>query len=389
MSPIIHLDITPLAINRTAMFHVVRDTIQIFVNHGFELKCSALGINILLSELVENEYCLSDEKNQAIMGRLQACLANQNALPLGQSSWAIDYPPQAGISLVFDPLYLPFVTKRRLNFTYVLDLTPITRPDWHNPVVSSLYAHAYSFLYEPSVYSISISHSTTRDLWANLGIPHSRVHTVHLYNRFEGISLARSRNNKTFLFVGSLEPRKNIGRLTKAFALSELSAQGYSLHIVGQDGHSADQIKLLCEGIQGVYLLGRLDDDKLCREYENCLCLVFPSLWEGFGLPALEALSMGIPLLLADSGALPEIGGEFADYVDPCDELSIADGLRRAVIHPPTSIGDGCNLEHWLNFFTRSRYADKVCAILIDACEQVGSVALCVDTSGLNEFAKD
>lgn len=375
MSPIIHLDITPLAINRTAMYHVVRDTLQMLVNQDFELDCSALGINIPLNELVENDYRLSVEKDQAIMGRLQACVADRNALPLGQASWASDCPPQDGITLVFDPLYLAFATKRRLNLAYVLDLTPITRPDWHNPAVSALYAHAYTFLYDPSVYSISISHSTTRDLWANLGIPRSRVHTVHLYNRFEGSLLTRTRIDNTFLFVGSLEPRKNIGRLAKAFSLSGLNAQGYRLHIVGQDGHDADHIRALCEGIPGVHLLGRLGDDELRREYETCLCLVFPSLWEGFGLPALEALSMGIPLLLSDSGALPEIGGDFADYVDPCNELSIAEGLRRAVIHSRTSVGDVSNLEQWLNLFTRSRYADQLRIILDDACRQVESTA--------------
>jgi glycosyltransferase involved in cell wall biosynthesis len=375
MSSIIHLDITPLAINRTAMFHVVRDTLQMLVNQGFELDCSALGVNIPLNELIENDYCLSDERNQTIMGRLQACVGDRNALPLGQSSWAVDYPPQEGIALVFDPLYLAFVTKRQLNLTYVLDLTPITRPDWHNPAVSALYAHAYTFLYNPLVYSISISHSTTRDLWANLGIPQSRVHTVLLYNRFEGISLKSTHTNNTFLFVGSLEPRKNIGRLAKAFALSELNSQGYRLHIIGQDGHSADTIRAMCEGIPGVHLLGRLDDDDLRREYETCLCLVFPSLWEGFGLPALEALSMGIPLILADSGALPEIGGNFADYVDPCNVLSIAEGLRRAVIHPRTSVDDVGNLDQWLNLFARSRYADQLRIILDDACRQVKSAA--------------
>lgn len=111
----IYTDITPLAINRTAMFHVVRDTLKILVDYGFKLECSALGVQISLEELAENNYLLSDEINQEVMSRLLACVSDLNAISLGQPSWDLDVAPQDGISLVFDPLYLRSLLSEKLT----------------------------------------------------------------------------------------------------------------------------------------------------------------------------------------------------------------------------------------------------------------------------------
>ena len=192
------------------MYFIVQDTLREIVKRDLPLECSALGIRIPVANLINNDFCLTKENDREIMSRLQNCVADRNSLKLGQCTWDVDMPCQDGVTLTFDPLYLGFSVKRRRNISLVLDLTPLTRPEWHNPAVSALYAHAYTFLYDPSVEIISISYSTTRDLWANLGIPGPRVHTLHLYNRFEGKPLERTSLQKTFLFVGSLEPRKNL-----------------------------------------------------------------------------------------------------------------------------------------------------------------------------------
>ena len=346
------------------MYHVVKDTLRCIVEAGLPLECSALGVEVPLKKLVSNNYCLSNEMDCEIMARLQACVADRNALRLGQNTWLDEHSHKDGVTLTFDPLYLGFSFKRSYNLTFVLDLTPLTRPQWHNPSVSDLYTHAYSHLYDSSVESISISHSTTRDLWANLGIPSCRVHTIHLYNRFERTPIQRDATTKSFLFVGSLEPRKNIEGLAKAFGISQLHEQGYTLRVVGQEGHNANHIREICSTIPGVNLLGRLSDDELTQEYSNCMCLVFPSLWEGFGLPALEAMALNIPLLLSDSGALPEIGGHFASYVDPCDIYSISNGLCLMAKKPDRTNEYSSELIEWLNKFSRTNYEDRIINLL-------------------------
>jgi len=329
MNSIIFADISPLAINRTATYYIIQDTLRGIVEGGFSLKCSALGIHVSTDDLIKNNYCLNQKTEHEIILRLQKLLSNKNSCVLGQDSWGDKARAEQGIMFSFDPLFVPFTTKRSRNLSFVHDLTPITRPEWHNPAVSSLYSYAFSFFYNPSVEIISVSNSTTRDLWANLGIPKSRVNTISLYNRFHQKTLLRKKPNKSFLFVGSLEPRKNLERLAKAFERSALVNEGYSLRVVGQDGHNASNIRSVCQSIPGVKLLGRLSDRELVEEYESCMCLIYPSLWEGFGLPALEALDWGIPLILSDSGALPEVGGKYAEYVDPCDVNAIAQGLTR------------------------------------------------------------
>jgi len=361
----IHADITPLAINRTAMYYVIQDTLREIVERKMPLECSALGVKIPVTSLIKNDFCLTEENDREIMSRLQKCIADRNSLKLGQCTWDIDSPCQDGVTLTFDPLYLGFSIKRRRNISFVLDLTPVTRPLWHSPKVSALYVHAFNNLYDPSVEIISISQSTTRDLWANYGIPKSRVNTIYLYNRLEAKKVIRSLNPFAFLFVGSLEPRKNIETLVRAFELSGLHSKGFSLRVVGQDGHNANHTREVCSKIPGVVLLGRLNEQDLAYEYQTCMCLVFPSLWEGFGLPALEAMAMDIPLLLSDSGALREIGGLFADYVDPCDIESVKNGLCNFV---QTKAGEkhayGVEKKEWLAKFAKTNYLKKIVALL-------------------------
>ena len=81
----------------------------------------------------------------------------------------------------------------------------------------------------------------------------------------------------------------------------------------------------------GVRLLGHVDDGTLRALYRSASALAFPSLYEGFGLPLLEAFAEGLPAVAGASGALPELAGDAALLVDPLDEVAIADALERAV----------------------------------------------------------
>jgi glycosyltransferase involved in cell wall biosynthesis len=78
-----------------------------------------------------------------------------------------------------------------------------------------------------------------------------------------------------------------------------------------------------------VHFLGYVSDGELKALYKHAIAYVFPSLWEGFGLPILEAYSCGCPVLASNAGALPEVGGKAAIYVNPESENDLADGLRR------------------------------------------------------------
>ena len=138
-----------------------------------------------------------------------------------------------------------------------------------------------------------------------------------------------------FLFVSTLEPRKNLTRLLQAYDSLPLSIKGkMKLVIVGGKGwgevNLLDTITQL-DLIECVKVLGRVDDTVLATLYTNAQFLVMPSLYEGFGLPLVEAMSYGTPVLTANNSSMPEVTGNAGLLVDALDVESIADGLQEMI----------------------------------------------------------
>ncbi len=127
------------------------------------------------------------------------------------------------------------------------------------------------------------------------------------------------------LFVGTLEPRKNLPRLAAACARLELP-----LVVAGAGGWGPDAVPA-----GDVRFLGRVDDDALHALYAQAAVVCVPSLHEGFGLTAAEALATGAPVVAAARGALPDVCGEAAVLVDPLDVLGIAGGIEEALRRAP------------------------------------------------------
>lgn len=139
------------------------------------------------------------------------------------------------------------------------------------------------------------------------------------------------------LFVGTLQPRKNIVRLIEAFAQvrKELKTpKDLELVIVGKKGWLYEEI-LETPGKLGiekrVKFLEDVDDSELTPLYSHALCFVLPSLYEGFGLPVLEAMQQGCPVITSNVSSLPEAGGDACLYVDPEDSNDIAEKIKMLV----------------------------------------------------------
>jgi glycosyltransferase involved in cell wall biosynthesis len=135
-----------------------------------------------------------------------------------------------------------------------------------------------------------------------------------------------------FLFVGTLEPRKNLPRLLRAFATfrAQTGPAGPVLAIAGARGWLTDDLTELARPLgPAVRFLGRVSQEALADLYRCALALVLVSTYEGFGLPALEAMASGCPTLVADVAALPEVVGDAGLPVSPTDEAAIARGLSR------------------------------------------------------------
>ena len=118
------------------------------------------------------------------------------------------------------------------------------------------------------------------------------------------------------LAVGTLEPRKNLARAVEAARLA-----GVELRVVGAPGWG---------GVEVPGWVGRVDDEELAALYRGARCLVFPSLYEGFGIPILEAMACGTPVVTSRGGATEEVAGGAAVLVDPLDVEAIAAGIAEA-----------------------------------------------------------
>lgn len=132
------------------------------------------------------------------------------------------------------------------------------------------------------------------------------------------------------LAVGTIEPRKNYDRLLAAYrSLRSRLPDVPQLVVAGRLGWAADGTLAAMGSAPGVVHLGHVPADVLRGLYESAAMLAFPSLYEGFGLPLLDAIALGLPALAGDRGALPEVAGDAALLVDPEDVHAIADGLER------------------------------------------------------------
>jgi len=194
---------------------------------------------------------------------------------------------------------------------------------------------------------IAVSATTKRDLVRTLGVPEHKIHVIYEapaphFQRLAATDPAldvvrrRYRLERPFvLYVGTIEPRKNLRRLFEAFALLRRCGFGsYDLLLVGNRGwHDADVLASIERlGLRGaVRVLGYAPNDDLVALYNLAEALAFPSLYEGFGLPVVEAMACGTPVVTSPNGSLGEIVGQAAELVDPTQVEGIAAGLRRVL----------------------------------------------------------
>jgi len=135
------------------------------------------------------------------------------------------------------------------------------------------------------------------------------------------------------LYVGTIEPRKNLVGLLRSYEmLSEKLQKKYPLVIVGAKGWNTGKIWRVLKSLkskENIKFMGFLPDPILAKLYQEATVFVYPSLYEGFGLPVLEALNYGLPVVTSNCSSLPEVTGETAALIDPTDNKSIARPIQR------------------------------------------------------------
>lgn len=191
---------------------------------------------------------------------------------------------------------------------------------------------------------IAVSEATKADLKRSVGIKTDKVTVIYegvdenVSKKISNVSLLDTLNNfklqknRYFLFVGTIQPRKNIGRIIEAFKAFDLKNPGYKLVLVGNKGWKSESIYKLPKGLaikDKVNFLGRLTDIELTGLYNGATALLYPSLFEGFGLPIIEAFKCGCPVITSNISSMPEIAGNAAILVNPYNIEEITSALDK------------------------------------------------------------
>ena len=238
--------------------------------------------------------------------------------------------------------------RARRNIVTIYDLTTRFYPETHNRVNIAEWERIFRFGRDRADMVITDSESARADIIEHLGIGADRVRAIPLGVRplkthlpTAQIKATRARVGlapaaRFVLAAGSLEPRKNLPRLIEAFAqmTRDDALDDVRLVITGARLHGAEAVDsaIRQQGIgERVVLTGYLPDDDLAALMTACDCFVYPSVYEGFGLPVLEALALGAPVVTSNTSSLPEVAGDAALLIDPHSTQSIAEGMTRVL----------------------------------------------------------
>lgn len=227
----------------------------------------------------------------------------------------------------------------------VHDLSFLRVPECFVPGFAAYLRSAVSRAVRRAAHVLADSKSTRRDLVELLGVDETRITVLYpgVEPRFRPVSdadelaLVRATYRLPAQFVlglGTLQPRKNFAVLVAAFAqavrTSPAECRDLHLVIVGERGWMYDDVlsEASTTGVkERVHLVGFVADEHLPALYSLASVLAFPSLYEGFGLPILEAMACGVPVVAADNSSLPEVAGEAAVLFDAHDECALAQAL--------------------------------------------------------------
>jgi glycosyltransferase involved in cell wall biosynthesis len=255
-----------------------------------------------------------------------------------------------GLDVLHCPTFRAPLRSRVPLVITVHDLAVLRHPETFN-----LWTRRYSRLFVPRVVRaagivIALSEFTRGELISLLRIPDERIRVIP-----NGVSEAfvpdgPAAQGDYVLSVGTLEPRKNLAAVQQA-----ARRLGIELRVAGAKGWG----NVTVDG-----WIGRVSDERLAELYRGARCLVYPSLYEGFGIPVLEAMACGTPVVTSVGGATEETAGGAAVLIDPGDPASVAAGIEEAASRRDELVRQGLERAKAFNW---DRVADATAAVYREA----------------------
>jgi len=232
---------------------------------------------------------------------------------------------------------------------------------------------------------LTVSEASKRDILHYFNVAPEKIVVVH--NAFdarfsvapgeEDVARVRERyqlDQRFVLYVGNIKPHKNLVRLIEAFdELRRGELEDLKLLIIGDEISKLPALRLAVHKHKlhkHVRFLGYLSDDMLAVLYRLAALFVFPSLYEGFGLPPLEAMASGTPVVTSNLSSLPEVTGDAAILIDPSSVDSIVDGMRRVLTNPALAAEMRRKGLRRAREFSWERSVDKIRAVYTEIAER-------------------
>lgn len=235
----------------------------------------------------------------------------------------------SGADVFWSPGFVPPVTSFGMPSAITIhDLTHLYYFHWQHRVY-------YNTVIRPLLKNVdvifTVSDHARSDILQWAGLPEKKV--VRIYNGVDPAFSAEGRKidigRPYILYIGNRRINKNVDGLLHAFAQSGLAAQGYMLALTGARDEAMAALETRFGIVGDVHYFGFVDEADLPALYRGAHMVAFPSLYEGFGLPVIEGMACGTPVLTSTVSCLPEVAGGAALLVDPADTDNIADGLRQ------------------------------------------------------------
>lgn len=298
-----------------------------------------------LQKVKNTQLCLygsSLRQHQLLSKKAQALMANASNTKLHLEH----YPPQAlallwrlglhPVSKHFSPSLDVFHSwdwmqppdKQLPLVSTIHDLALLRYPETAHPTIVAAHKRSWEVLRKRNAQIIAVSRTTKKDIIELLGVPPENVHVVlealPEETRLVSAALTEAQTEAVInrynlqhkpylLFVGTREPRKNLATLIEAW---QPLAKEVRLLVVGAEGWEAEHAKNTTEKVQPEFL-GKVSDRTLSVLYAEAAVFVYPSLYEGFGLPILEAFHHGTPVVTSNTASMPEVAGNAAELINP------------------------------------------------------------------------
>jgi glycosyltransferase involved in cell wall biosynthesis len=279
----------------------------------------------------------------------------------------------------FGPFNLPSRIKRA---TVIHDLTPLILPKyhrWHSQVLQNFFLKR---ILGKTDLIIANSTHTSNDICRLFPQYSSKVQMVYpgidegFSSTLETGALKRlGIESNYWLFVGTIEPRKNLNTLLEAFEYHKITHQtDDKLVIVGQKGWKSERFfQALANSsfADDIILTGYVSKEELIQLYSHAFVFIYPSIYEGFGFPILEAFSCGCPVICSNVSSLPELGGELAFYIDPANSNQIVEKVEMIASMSETDRNElKQKMAKWANQFTWNRFGQELNQLLLQLMYQ-------------------